>query len=232
MNRRVTWLLAVAATLCGGQAAAQAGVSGLRLVPTVGWYLPVQDARLVGEGTEAVWTRVTDGPMLGLRADWKPGGFPVRLRGGLSYVDSDLATKRYVGDRSCGERCYQATYDVETIAGSPLVLASVDLAVMGPRLWAAQPYAFAGGGVKHYAFQQRELSGPFAAAYPEDETDPTGHAGLGVTLRLGRYALVAEIGDYVSSFDAAPDAGSSAGRVKGTIQHDLAFTWGLRIAPW
>lgn len=230
MARLAGLLLVICAVAGAPGAAAQGGTARVRIMPSAGWYAPIQDARLVGSGTGAAWTRVMPGPAAGLVAEWAPAAAGVTLRGGLRFVKSDLAVRRHVGDSSCGENCYRSEYHNERVAGTSLLLATADMVVQGPRLWRVEPYFLLGGGVKRYGIRQQDLSGDVAAAYPKDEVDPTGHLGLGTALRLGRYALVAEAGDYVSTFDPGPSPDPALSRrIRGSLQHDLALSLGLRI---
>ena len=229
MYRVTLWLLAalLSCPSWSSEAAAQNAPRYLRVVPTAGWYLPVRDARVVGEGTSAAWTRVAEGPMLGVQAEWKPH-FPVSLRGGLLAALSDLELIRNVGTVSCGERCYRAVYETDPVGGTRVFLGVADLLVRGPHLWVAQPYLVLGGGLKHYAFDQGELRDEVAAAFPDDETDPAGHLALGLDLTARGYTVVAEAGTYLSTFDPAPETAAQEER-SGQLQSDVALTLGVRI---
>ena len=87
-----------------------------------------------------------------------------------------------------------------------------------PRIVVFQPYLLAGAGIKKYSFE----SDP---AFPDDdldESDFTGHVGLGGDLKLGPIAVLAELSDYISSF-------KNEGTGDSKLQNDLFIMIGFRI---
>jgi|GEM_PF-1061846 hypothetical protein len=202
----------------------------LHLAPTLGWYKPTQDLKRVPGEASADWTRIASAPMAGLTAEL---GLPIpalSLRGGVMYVNSDLAARRFAGFESCGSNCEKATYRTDPVAGSQIYIAVADVLLRGPLLGPVQPYIVGGGGVKRYNFAQGELSDGYEVEYARDVTQRTSHVGIGTDVRLGGQLIAVEVSDYVSGFRsaAAPGATGSAA-LGGKRQHDISVTIGLRI---
>ncbi len=83
-----------------------------------------------------------------------------------------------------------------------------------PRVVVVQPYLLAGAGVKRYSF---DFNGE-----NESESKFTGHVGAGADLKVGPIALLAEVSDYISSFELAEGGGSK-------LQNDVFVSIGFRI---
>lgn len=215
MGRHVLFLAVLLASSAGvpPKAAGQQGGGGVRLVPEVGWYMPQRDLTYVSREPIGL----APGPAIGLRAEIR---LPVRgigIRGGFSWVGSDLTRPRVAEEPGCGEACPIIPGEVDRFGGAQVYLAVLDLAVQGPRIGFVQPYVVGGGGLKHYDFRQGDLSGEVAEAFREDDTAPTAHVGLGLAFHLGAHTVLLEAGDHVSrSFADAK-------------QDDLAVTAGVRI---
>ena len=87
-----------------------------------------------------------------------------------------------------------------------------------PRIVVFQPYLLAGAGIKKYSFE----SDPDFPDDDLDESDFTGHIGLGGDLKLGPIAVLAELSDYISSF-------KNEGTGDSKLQNDLFIMIGFRI---
>lgn len=85
-----------------------------------------------------------------------------------------------------------------------------------PRIVVFQPYLLAGAGIKRYSFESD--FGGFTA----DESDFTGHVGIGGDLKLGPLAVLAELSDYISSF-------KNEGTGESKLQNDVFVMVGFRI---
>lgn len=194
-------------------ASAQKRGAAFALMPEAGWYMPQRDL----SSTSRLPAAVASGPALGLRAE---APLPVRgtaLRGGFSWVESELTRPRLAEGAQCGDVCPIIPGEFERVSGARIYLALADLLVRGPRLGPVQPYLAAGGGFKYYDFAQADLSGEFASAFAEDETAPMSHLGIGLNFSVGSHTAVVEAGNYSSR-------SSTHGR-----QDDIALTAGLRI---
>jgi hypothetical protein len=84
-----------------------------------------------------------------------------------------------------------------------------------PRIVVFQPYLLAGAGIKRYSFDA-------GLGFTPDESDFTGHVGIGADLKLGPLAVLAELSDYISSFK-----NESTGDSK--LQNDVFVMVGFRI---
>jgi hypothetical protein len=119
----------------------------------------------------------------------------------------------------------EAESELEATGEQTMLVLAADL-VLRPmrRLIIVQPYLLAGAGVKRYDFSFSEPDGETSIeeAFPESQTDFTIHAGLGLDLGIGPIALVAEMSDYVSWYDAE-------GAEEGELQNDLFLMAGLRV---
>jgi hypothetical protein len=73
-----------------------------------------------------------------------------------------------------------------------------------------QPYLLAGAGVKRYSGEG------------DDQSKFTGHVGAGADLKLGPIGLLAEINDYISSFEDETTGDSK-------LQNDVFISLGFRI---
>jgi hypothetical protein len=96
-----------------------------------------------------------------------------------------------------------------------LLALTADLVVnLSPPLSPIKPYALLGGGFKRY-----DIS---SLGSTSGETDPTFHAGVGLSIGIGKFSLAAEASDYISWFNI-PEASD------GKLQNDIFIMAGIRI---
>jgi len=182
------------------------------VIATVGYLHPVQDLRPVLTGTTA-GVRLEAAPQLGLAAQIRTP-LPLDVRLGFSHA---WPTMRVA-----------STSEESSTNRSSVTFAVADLVIHGPGLGAVTTHLLVGGGVKHYDFDQKALSGGAAVDYARDVTDPALHLGLGAEFAFRRYGLLLEMSDYESAFDrktSGPDGSSAA----APQQHDLVISAGVRI---
>jgi hypothetical protein len=182
----------------------------LKLNPRIGLYQPLSS---LGDAPGAAQTSAAElsGSMaLGLGLELDMALLPVGVRLNLDYA---TGTEIQYGDDG-----FETQPGVETTV----------LAVVGdlmfrpfPRLVLAQPYFFAGGGLKQYDF---EPTGADPVGTFEDTSDFTVHLGGGLEVGFGPLMLNAEIGDYISWWDV-----QGGGDESTEIQHDLFITLGFAI---
>lgn len=195
-------------------AAAQAPGIDLKLNPRIGLYAPLTDLGEIRTTAGDVVAEQSGSLALGLGLELDMAALPVGVRLNLDYA---TATDVEVTGDGIG-----TTADpVETTM----------LAVVGdiifrplPRVVVAQPYLFAGGGLKQYDFEPTTDLGGAAETF-QDESDFTLHLGGGLDVGLGPLAFNAEIGDYISWFELDTGAGDS----ESEMQHDLFVTVGFSI---
>lgn len=189
---------------------------GLDLVPKVGFYTPAADLAAAGSALGEIVDDRGGSLAVGLALDFSALLAPVSLRAGFDYVTSSEFTYADTttaggGARATGEQTMLA------LAGD-LVFRPL------PRLVVVQPYLLAGAGVKRYDFSFTEDAGntDIEQVFPESRTDLTAHVGIGLDLGLGPIALVAELSDYVSWYEAEGVEGSE-------MQNDLFVMAGVRV---
>jgi hypothetical protein len=168
----------------------------LKVNPRIGVYVPLTElGELTGETVE-----LNNSLALGLGLEFGLPFLPFNLRANLDYATDAAVTQEGV-DRD---------------AGRTTVLAVVGDAVFRlPRMVLIQPYLFAGGGLKQYAFDTQR---------PEDfrdSSDPTVHLGGGLDFGLRGFSLNAELGDYISWYQLRGD--------DSRMQHDVFLTVGFSI---
>lgn len=200
----------IAACIIGMAAPVQAQVPGIdvKLNPRIGLYQPLSD---LGEAPQAAGEAIAEleGSMaLGLGLELDMALLPVGFRVNLDYA---------TGTEVQYDNGIQTESGVETTV----------LAVVGdlmfrpfPRLVLAQPYLFAGGGLKQYDF---EPTGADPIGDFEDTSDFTVHLGGGLEVGFGPLLLNAEVGDYISWWDVQNADGDTE------TQHDLFLTVGFAI---
>jgi hypothetical protein len=184
------------AAACLMAVAVPAHAQVLKVNPRIGLYVPLTDlGELSGETVE-----LDNSLALGLGVEFALPFLPFNLRANVDYATDAAVT---------GE-------GLDRDAGRTTVLAVVGDAVFRfPRAVLIQPYLFAGGGLKQYAFDTQR---------PEDfrdSSDPTLHLGGGLDFGLRGFSLNAELGDYVSWYELRD--GDS------TIQHDVFLTVGFSV---
>jgi hypothetical protein len=193
-------LLLATATAVAAPAAAQAGLS---LNPRIGLFAPLTDLgdQAIGTGFERA-IRLDHSLAFGLGLQLGLPRLPFDLRANLDYATGATVTRHGV-DNETGQTTVLA------VAGD-LVFRPL------PRLILLQPYFFAGGGLRQYAFDFDD-----AAAF-RDASDPALHLGGGLDFGVGSLRLNAEIGDYVSRYRLQEGAASR-------LQHDLFLSVGFIV---
>lgn len=180
----------------------------LSLVPKVGFYAPAADLQAARDAAGEVVDDRGGSLALGLAAEM--GVFRV----GFDYV-------------TASEFTWADTAGVEQEAtGEQTMLALTGDVILRPipKLLILQPYLLAGAGVKRYGFSFSDAADEteIEEAFPESATDFTVHAGVGVDVGIGPIALVAELSDYVSWYEAEGGDGSE-------MQNDLFIMAGVRV---
>lgn len=175
---------------------AHASAQGLKVNPRVGVYVPLTElGELSGETVE-----LNNSLALGLGVEFGVPFLPFNVRANIDYASDASVT----------------TEGLDRDAGRTTLLAVVGDAVLRfPRAVLVQPYAFAGGGLKQYAFDTDR---------PEefrDSSDPTVHLGAGLDFGFSGFSLNAEVADYISWYELR--GGDS------TLQHDVFLTIGVAV---
>ena len=213
--RRVAGILvgAAAAALSSAPLAAQVPGISLELVPKVGFYTPATDLQAAADAAGEIVDDRGGSLALGLALDIGAALSPLNVRVGFDYVTASEFT---YADTTGADLEANGEQTMLAIAGD-VILRPI------PKLLIVQPYLLAGAGVKRYDFSFADAAegSDVEEAFPESQTDFTVHAGLGVDLGLGPVALVAELSDYVSWYEA--EGGESE------MQHDLFIMAGLRV---
>lgn len=202
----------IAACLIGMAAPAQAQASGIdfKLNPRIGLYQPLSSLGEVPQATSDAVAELTGGMALGLGLEIDMPLLPVGVR-----LNMDYATGTHVEYTEDGLL-------TESDAETTLLAVVADLMFRPfPRLPLAQPYLFAGAGLKQYDFEPTDADpiGTF-----EDTSDFTAHLGGGLEIGFGPLMLNAEAGDYISWWE--DQSGSTEG---SEIQHDLFLTVGIAV---
>ena len=191
--------LAAACLLAFAAPVPPAQAQSIKVNPRVGLYVPLTD---LGELTTTAGTVVAEksGSLaLGLGVELGLGG-SLGLRANTDYVTGSEI---------------QADGSVSEGTEAKMLVVAGDLVYRPlPRLIVVQPYLFAGAGLRQYDFSEDNTQAL------EDASDPTIHLGGGVDLSLGSLGLNAEIGDYISWYEA--QEGSDA-----VTQHDMFVSIGL-----
>ena len=214
MRKAAAVLGVILATGAAVPAAAQVPGIGLDLVPKIGFYTPAADLATARDALGEIVDDRGGSLAVGLALDLSAPLAPVAFRVGFDYVTSSeftYADTTGTGVRASGEQTMLA------LAGD-IVLRPL------PRLVVVQPYLLAGAGVKRYDFSFTEEAGntDIEEVFPESQTDFTLHAGVGLDLGLGPIALVAELSDYISWYEADGGDGSE-------MQNDIFVMAGIRV---
>jgi len=196
-------------------APAWAQVPGLEveLVPKVGFYAPAADLQAARDAAGEIVDERGGSLAVGLALDIGVPLAPVSFRVGADYVTSSEFTYAEEGG------------DLEATGEQTMLALAGDIVLRPlPRLIVVQPYLLAGAGVKRYDFSFSEPDGEttIEEAFPESQTDFTIHAGVGLDLGIGPIALVAEVSDYLSWYEAE-------GAEESEMQNDLFLMAGVRL---
>lgn len=194
MSQRLT-LVFIALLLCALPAGAQVPGINVNLGARVGYFTPL------GTLAETPFeVEVSSGLGLGAHLELDLPLSPINVRANLAAtLGRSLSTDGDVDEGS--------DLDIVVITGD-LVFRPL------PRVVVLQPYLLAGAGVKRYSF---DFNGE-----DENESKFTGHVGAGADLKFGPIALLAEVSDYISSFELSEEGG-------GKLQNDVFISIGFRI---
>lgn len=210
-------LLITTALLATATVRAEAQVPGIdvSLVPKIGFYIAAADLQAAATAAGEIVDDRGGSLAVGLGLDFAVPLSPLSFRVGFDYVTSSEFT--YADTTGAGGLEASGEQTMLAIAGD-IVLRPI------PRLVVLQPYLLAGAGVKRYdfSFQDAADGTDIEEAFPESQTDFTLHAGLGLDLGLGPIALVAEVGDYISWYEAEGSDGSE-------LQNDIFLMAGIRV---
>lgn len=209
MRTTVAALTIAGIVLAGAADAARAQAPGvdLKITPKVGAFAPLSDLREAEESGD-FGASLEPSVAVGLAVDIGLPGM-IDLRVGFDYATSsefDLENGPTVED-------FDGDAKVLAVAGDIVLRRSV--------LGVVSPYLLLGAGVKRYDFDagDAELGTDF---FDSEETDFTGHVGLGIRAGLGPLALVVEVSDYISSFSAGESDDSS-------LQNDIFGMVGIQL---
>jgi hypothetical protein len=187
-------LLVLGMVLWSGPAHAQ--LFDIHLGPRVGMFTPL-GALL--EDDDGVETKISSGVGLGASIELDIPFSPINVR---ANVDAALNRSLEID----GQKLVGSEIDVIALTGD-LVFRPL------PRILVVQPYLLAGAGIKKYSAND-------ANDAIDGESDFTGHVGIGADLRAGPVSLLAEISDYISSFELGGNS---------KLQNDVFVMVGLRI---
>jgi hypothetical protein len=212
MRNSTSALLAL--MVLGTPAAAQVPGLDVQLLPKVGFYAPAADLQAASDAAGEIVDDRGGSLALGLALELGVPLTSLSVRVGFDYVTASEFT---YADTTGADIEANGEQTMLAIAGD-VILRPI------PKLLIVQPYLLAGAGVKRYDFSFADAAdgSDVEEAFPESETDFTVHAGLGVDVGLGPIALVAELSDYVSWYEAEGADGSE-------MQHDLFIMAGLRV---
>lgn len=202
---------ALSLAVLAAPAAAQAPGIDVRLNPRIGFYEPLTDLGAAPDAFNAA-AGLSGSLALGLGLELDLALLPVGLRLNLDYGTGSRV--EYGGDGFDRESGYETT--VLAVVGDVMFRPI-------PRLIIAQPYFFAGGGLKQYDF---EPTGNDPIGTFQDTSDFTVHLGGGLDVGFGPLSLNAELGDYISWWDRQNILGGNEG---SEIQHDLFVTIGFSM---
>lgn len=204
----------LALMVLAGPAAAQVPGLEVQLVPKVGFYSPAADLEAAADAAGEIVDDRGGSLALGLALDLGVPLSPLNVRIGFDYVTASEFT---YADTTGADVEANGEQTMLAIAGD-VILRPI------PKLLIVQPYLLAGAGVKRYdfSFADAAAGSDVEDAFPESETDFTVHAGIGLDAGIGPVALVAELSDYVSWYEAEGAEGSE-------MQHDLFIMAGVRV---
>ena len=147
----------------------------VRLLPSVGLYVPVSDlGEVTGGGLDGTIElgRTKSTVALGLAGELGSRQRPLGLRLGTTYGTNSEVPIGGVGCTTCSARTSLLVVDL-AVTLRPI-----------PRLIVVQPYLLLGGGVRRYDFELRNFSEEGLSGVLRDQTHGQLHLGLGA--RRGR----------------------------------------------
>jgi hypothetical protein len=195
---KIAALLAAAALLPAKPAAAQL----VQIEPKIGAFAPLSSLGFWNGDLRSLQGSFA----IGLAAEVKPPVLP-RIRVGFDYATTNkISAQNGVGGPG---------------SAGPSLLALTGDFVFSPSEGRVRPYALIGAGIKRYNYSVSKVSDITTRGILDaNQSDFTGHLGVGVDVGVGASGLRLELSDYVSHFD-----------VNGTsrLQHDLFVMLGLRV---
>jgi hypothetical protein len=204
MIRRSTSALCAGLFACvAGSAAAApaAGQTNLQVVPKIGLFMPLS---AIADHAE-----LEMGVAFGVAGELVLPGLPVNLRANLDYAHTTDIIERSAAERRLGEGT------ILSVTGNVVVRPLAADA-------AAQPYFLGGAGVKTYDLRFGEPGAGELRRLEGTSSRFTAVLGGGVDVRFGPVALVLEITDYISTFEATEGV--------ARLQHDLFGMLGFRVS--
>lgn len=168
------WAAPLALALAAGSGQAQS----VHFTPTIGAFHPSSNLADLSRTSPASNLVKDNALALGLNLE------AAFLRASLVYATGAQISDDGIGGGKVGD-------------GSMLALTADFVARPLPRIAGFQPYGLAGAGVKHdnYSFASDEFS------EIDDDTDLALHVGLGADFMLGKFGVIAEVSDFITSTD-------------------------------
>lgn len=229
MKHATAWAV-LALLALGGDGQAQETTRGVRIIPSIGSYLPTGDVgqgRGPGDGAAAPeLLSLSRGVALGLAVE-APVLSTWSVRGGVKYgFASDLVAGNEAGEQSCGASCSAAVYDRTALTGAAALLVSTDLAVRpAPAAWALQPYAMGGLAFRRHFYDEGVIpAGRAAARAAEQAARWVPHLGVGAEWPVRSLALRLEA-------EMFGDVEWDGWRPRGGAYGDAFLSLGLSWAP-
>lgn len=192
---RIVLLLLGVHVAAGAPASAQLPGINVHIGARGGWFAPLGK---IGEDASGRETKLSQGPAFGASIELDIPVSPIDVR---ANVDATMGRSIELQ----GTEVPGTEVDLLILTGD-LVFRPI------PRLVVAQPYLLVGAGIKKYSTE-----GSF-----EDDSQVTGHLGLGADLKLGGFSLMAEVSDYISSFKEFTSGDKH-------LQNDVFVMIGFRI---
>ena len=196
MKHAIAWSILALFVLSGESHAQKAG-GGVRIIPTLGSYLPTGDVGY-GHGPDddpasPEFLNLSRGFAVGVAIE-TPVHSVLNLRAAVKYgFASDLVAGNNVGTESCGTNCLVAAYERTPLTDASALLISTGVAVRpAPSTWVVQPYALGGLAFRRHFYEASAIPAGRAAIQAEAQASRwVPHLGVGaewlvrsMTLRL------------------------------------------------
>jgi hypothetical protein len=175
----------------------------LQLLPRIGVATPL------GRLTES--TEMRTALAFGIAAELQLPALPFSVRANLDHIRAAGISERSAEQPVVGEA------DITLLVGDVVLrpFAATSAAA------ATQPYILAGAGVKRYRLRlDSRVDGELDV--PHEISRLTVHLGGGADVRVGRFVLILEVADYLSTFVSGNDTSQ--------LQHDVVGVLGLRVS--
>lgn len=223
---RCSYLGAVLALTVVLPLAGQDPTVGLSVYGTVGRFEPTNSLaalnpeffNFAGRGS------LEPGLMVGLGLHARlPNPLPQLRLSGQRLVGSDLVVEEPGSGAS-------------TLLGASLTAALLEAVVSPVRLWGVAPHVTFGLGFLRYDFAET-VDQELTRLFEDGQVSPAASVGLGATIAAGRFQILLEAGDLISTFDSPPVESMLTPGVfidRDEVQHDLRFTAGIqyRMKEW